>query len=101
VATNAGSPGDIPAGSFKGVEVYGDAVLVSNIGGTFYAVSDICTHLQCNLSDGGELSGTTITCECHGSGFNVTNGEVVNGPARNPLKVFTVQVSGNEVQVSA
>ena len=37
-----------------------------------YAFSDICTHRQCNLALGGEIDGTTIECECHGSMFEMT-----------------------------
>jgi nitrite reductase/ring-hydroxylating ferredoxin subunit len=99
MATVIGRSGEIPAGGMKAADVDGAPVLVANVDGTLYGVSDICTHVGCNLSDG-SLSGTTIVCPCHGSEFNVTNGEVLGGPARGPLKTFNVQVVGDEVQVS-
>ena len=40
-----------------------------------------------------------MTCPCHGSTFNVTNGEVVNGPAARPVMAYTVSVNGQEIEI--
>jgi 3-phenylpropionate/trans-cinnamate dioxygenase ferredoxin subunit len=42
---------DIEPGSFRTVDVDGTAVAVFNLGGTFFAIEDVCTH------DGGRLAG--------------------------------------------
>ncbi len=94
-----GSAGEVEEGQAKAFEV-GDAVVaVARVGGTLYAFSDVCTHRGCNLSQGGEIDGTTIECECHGSAFEMTDGSVVSGPATEPLAVFGVREEGGELQV--
>ncbi len=73
-------------------------IAVANVGGTYYAFNDICTHRRCSLADG-ELDGTTLTCICHGSRFEVSTGEVVRGPAPRPLEVYPVSIEGDELRV--
>ena len=55
----------------------GAEIAVARVGGTLYAFSDICTHRRCNLANGGEIDGTSIECECHGSVFSMETGEVL------------------------
>jgi nitrite reductase/ring-hydroxylating ferredoxin subunit len=74
-------------------EVEGTRVNVTNTGGRLYAFDDTCTHMGCSLSDG-ELEGTTVTCACHGSQFDVTSGDVLRGPAQRPVRSRMVQVQG-------
>ncbi|MEX0750111.1 MAG: Rieske 2Fe-2S domain-containing protein [Dehalococcoidia bacterium] len=66
---------DIPAGTMKGVKARGKEVLVANIDGEAYAVGDRCTHLRYRLHNG-TLDGTVVTCQGHGSRFDVTDGGV-------------------------
>ena len=40
----------------------------------------------------GKLDGTTVTCPCHGSQFDVTTGEVIRGPAQQPVRSRIVQM---------
>jgi nitrite reductase/ring-hydroxylating ferredoxin subunit len=96
-----GRADDVAEGETSGFVVNGEEVAVARVGGTLYAFSDVCTHRQCTLSAGGELDGTAITCECHGSEFDITSGEVLDGPATEPLAVFPVRDEGGELQVEA
>jgi 3-phenylpropionate/trans-cinnamate dioxygenase ferredoxin subunit len=89
---------DIGEGQFAAFEVDGERVAVANVGGTFHAFGDICTHARCSLAEG-ELEGQTVTCPCHGSQFDVTTGEVLNPPATEPVPTFGVRVEGDDVQV--
>ena len=43
---------ELEPGSMMMVEVDGKPVLLANVDGEFYAVSDICTHEEYNLSLG-------------------------------------------------
>ena len=63
-------------GEPRRVELEGKGVLIALVGGRFYAIGDRCPHLGCSLSKG-TLEGTTITCPCHGSTFDITNGKLV------------------------
>src|SRR5262249_55765741 len=74
------STDEIPAGRLKLVDVNGDRVAVANVGGSFYAFSDECTHDGGPLSDG-DLEGEVVTCPWHFSRFNVRTGEIVESPA--------------------
>lgn len=83
---------DLPAdGDMKQIPIGGVKVAVANVGGVFYAFGDTCTHRKCPLSRG-ELEGTTVTCACHGSQFDVTTGAVLSGPAEEPVGSYPVTV---------
>jgi nitrite reductase/ring-hydroxylating ferredoxin subunit len=56
--------------------------------------------MGCSLANG-ELKGTTVTCACHGSQFDVTSGAVLRGPARKPVRSYAVQVEGEELLADA
>src|SRR6187431_2671568 len=90
---------DVPVGSVKAIDVRGTRIAVANVGGTYYAFDDACTHEECSLAEEGELAGTTLTCTCHGSEFDVRTGKVLASPATLPLKVYPVQVAGDSLQI--
>jgi nitrite reductase/ring-hydroxylating ferredoxin subunit len=77
-------------------------ISVARVAGRLYAFDDICTCADqgCPLS-GGLLAGTTITCQCHGSSFDITTGAVSNGPATKALKVYEVQEAQGGIQIKA
>lgn len=90
----------IPNGSTRQVTVGAQAIALFNVDGTVYALDDICPHAGCSLSDG-ELAGTTVTCVCHGSQFDVTSGALLRGPAPRAAKSFPARVNGGDIEVSA
>ena len=73
-------------------------ITLANVAGAFFAIDDTCTHRGCSLGDG-KLDGSTLQCACHGSRFDVTTGEVVRGPAEDPVRSYPVHVANGEVQV--
>src|SRR5216684_2038070 len=87
---------DVPPGSAL---LVGD-VAVFNIAGSFCATQGKCTHRQGPLSKG-SLDGSTVTCPSHGAQFNVCTGEVLRGPAQDPLKTYRVIVDGDIGRVEA
>jgi nitrite reductase/ring-hydroxylating ferredoxin subunit len=87
---------EVPPGSAL---LVGD-VAVFNIAGSFCATQDKCTHRQGPLSKG-QLDGSTVTCPNHGAQFNVCTGEVLRGPAKDPLKTYRVIVDGDIGRVEA
>lgn len=90
---------EIPEGAVKAADVRGTRIAVANVGGTFYAFDDTCTHEQCSLTEEGELADTTITCTCHGSEFDVRTGQVLAPPALVPVKVYRTRIEGDALQV--
>ena len=79
-------------------EVGGERIAVANVGGSFHAFGNMCTHRQCFLALG-VLEGTIVTCPCHGSQFDVTTGEVLRGPALEPVRSYTTRVDDGALQV--
>ena len=56
-----------------------------------------CTHANCTI-DAYSSSGVS-TCSCHGSAFDL-NGNVLNGPAENPLKQYNATISGDIITIT-
>lgn len=96
-----GKSDEIGEGDASAFQVADKLIAVARVNGELLAFSDICTHRGCNLSAGGEIEGTTIECECHGSMFDMKTGEVVEGPAMDPLETFAVREENDQIQLSA
>ena len=90
---------EIPTGRVTAFDVRGTRIAVANVGGTYYAFDNACTHEQCSLAEEGELAGTTLTCTCHGSEFDVLTGAVLAPPATLPVKAYRTRVEGEALQV--
>ncbi len=90
---------EVPVGGLAAIDVRGTRIAVANVGGTYYAFDDACTHEQCSLAEEGDLAGTTITCTCHGSEFDVRTGKVLAPPAVLPVTVYRVRVEGDVLQI--
>ena len=58
------------------------------------ALSAICTHAGCAL----DFAAPQLTCPCHGSVFD-EHGNVVTGPARSSLKVYSASLAGTTITV--
>lgn len=92
---------DVPPGTMIGVDVGGTAVLVAHLGDRYVALSDECTHAGCPLRDGElDVERRRLVCWCHGSEYDADSGRVLEPPARAPLAVHPVRVSGDELQVA-
>ena len=76
----------------------GEHLLVCNVGGSFYAMRDTCTH-DGGMLGFGDLEGSLIECPRHGAKFDVTNGQVAAPPAVTPLQTYPVRVQGEDIQV--
>jgi 3-phenylpropionate/trans-cinnamate dioxygenase ferredoxin subunit len=91
---------EIPDGGMKQVVVKGDLVGLYRVGGTIYAIGDVCTHEEAYLTEGDfDPEELEVECPLHGSHFNVENGEVRILPATKPEPVYPVKVEGNLVLV--
>ena len=56
------------------VDVEGVKVCVARVGDEVFAISDICSHAEANLSEG-EYKGYVIECWLHGAEFDLRTGE--------------------------
>ena len=89
---------DLEEGGMRAFDVKGITIAVANVGGAFHAFDDTCTHRQCSLAEG-DLEGSTVICPCHGSEFDVESGDVLRGPAREPVETFAVRVEGGDLEI--
>ena len=90
---------EIRPGEMISVEVENEQVLLVNLDGNIHAVDDICSHAYATLSEG-ELSGEEVECPLHGGGFNTVTGQPTNPPASEPLRVYQVQIEGDDILVA-
>jgi nitrite reductase/ring-hydroxylating ferredoxin subunit len=91
---------DIASGEIRVFDVAGTKVNIASVGGQLHAFDDTCTHRACSLANG-KLDGTTVTCPCHGSQFDVTTGEVLRGPAQRAVRSRLVQMEGEGLLVES
>jgi nitrite reductase/ring-hydroxylating ferredoxin subunit len=70
---------EIPVGKMKHIEVNGKELMIANVEGKFYAISDRCGHESARLSNG-TLTNTIVICPFHYSRFDVTTGKLISGP---------------------
>jgi nitrite reductase/ring-hydroxylating ferredoxin subunit/uncharacterized Fe-S cluster protein YjdI/CDGSH-type Zn-finger protein len=89
---------DLEEGGMRAFDVKGTTIAVANVAGAFHAFEDTCTHRQCSLAEG-DLEGSTVVCPCHGSEFDVESGEVLRGPAREPVETYEVRVEGGDLEI--
>lgn len=87
-------------GEMRVIDVAGTKVSVAFAGGSLHAFDDTCPHRGCSLASG-KLDGTTVTCPCHGSQFDVTSGAVLHGPAQQPVRSRSVQIDGEDLLVES
>ncbi len=89
---------DLEEGGMRVFDVRGDRIAVANVNGAYHAFDDTCTHMRCSLAEG-DLEETTVICPCHGSEFDVRSGEVLQGPAREPVGTYETRVEGGNLEV--
>jgi len=101
-ATTAAAPANTIA-KLSDITV-GEAISATGTGGTniivarpttttVAAFSAVCTHQGCTVAPAGKR----LDCPCHGSVFDATTGEVLQGPASRALDKVNVTLSGNNI----
>ena len=89
---------DLPPGHMQWVTVHRERVLLVNVDGTFYALSDVCGHQRAPLSRG-RLEGYVVECPLHFARFDVRTGQLLHGPVAENVAVYEVRVDGDMVYV--
>ncbi|WP_052847401.1 Rieske (2Fe-2S) protein [Streptomyces avicenniae] len=86
---------DVPIGepTFARTGGGGEAFLFRSDETTVTAFGTACTHQGCAL----QPAGVELRCPCHGSVFDAATGEVVTGPALEPLPTVRVKIEGDRI----
>jgi nitrite reductase/ring-hydroxylating ferredoxin subunit len=93
------SAADLKPNTTKEIVVDGRSVLLANVDGTYFAISNKCSHRGCALSKG-KLDGDTIKCGCHGSVFSLKTGAILHGPAKLALPTFETKVENQNIYLN-
>ncbi len=89
---------EIAPGSAKLVVVDGEQIALYNVDGTFYALSNRCSHARGPLVDG-EVRDGKVTCPWHAAEFDLKTGAALCKPARGPVPAYHVRVEGDAVLI--
>ena len=94
-----GKASDIPHGKIVHMIIEEKDVLVVNIGGNYYAVSNICSHEGLRLHEG-RLKGKELVCPWNGAKWDVTTGKLILFPDKlKSLRSFKVSIENDSVYV--
>jgi 3-phenylpropionate/trans-cinnamate dioxygenase ferredoxin subunit len=80
------------------VDVGGLDVAVVRHGDEVFAIEDECSHAAVALSEG-DVEDYTLECFLHGSRFDLRTGKPTGPPATEPVPVFPVQITGDDVLI--
>jgi 3-phenylpropionate/trans-cinnamate dioxygenase ferredoxin subunit len=86
-------------GTFGVVKATGEPVCLIRHAGHITAVSDNCAHQDFAMSLGDVLPDGTIQCAWHGARFDCASGAVRQGPATEPLPVYSVRIEKGMILV--
>jgi len=90
---------DAKPNSMMGVTINDQKILLANVNGNYYALSNVCMHRGCQLSKG-KLQGETVVCPCHGSTYELKTGNFVKGPTKKPQPVYELKVENNDIMIN-
>jgi uncharacterized membrane protein/nitrite reductase/ring-hydroxylating ferredoxin subunit len=81
------------------VHVNGQRIVVARTETGWAAFNDHCTHRGGSLASGAMIC-ATVQCPWHGSQFDVNNGNVKAGPAKEKIDVYTVEERNGKLFIS-
>ncbi|MFI9407044.1 Rieske (2Fe-2S) protein [Nocardia sp. NPDC052316] len=86
---------EVPVGGGR-IYPHQDLVVTQPAAGDIRAFSATCPHQGCLVA---RVRDGAIECACHGSGFSISDGSAVRGPARKPLSPRTFVIEAAEIVV--
>ena len=92
---------DFAAGRMQPIRLGTRDIAILNTGDRFYAFDDFCSHEAVSFTSGyGVFARDRIVCMLHSSAFDIDTGEVLAGPAPDPLTFYDVRREGDDVFLS-
>lgn len=86
----------LPEGTLMQVTFLGEEVCLAHVNGQVRAFANACTHEEGPLNEG-FLEEERIVCPWHYAEFDVCTGKVLDGPATQDLKVYTVEIHAGDI----
>ncbi len=94
----AAKTSDVAEGTAIKVTVGDCDIALFNLGGTFYATDESCTHACASLVDG-YIDGDEVECPLHGARFSIATGDVLAEPATERLATYPVRVEDDMILI--
>jgi len=94
----AARTGDISEDQPAGTAVLGRQIGIYLVGGSYYALEDICPHAQAFLSQG-FVEGEEVECPLHGARFHIPSGKCTKEPGGRDLRSYAVRTEGDAILV--
>ena len=80
------------------IDINGVAVAVFKVDQEYYAIQNMCSHSEADLSDG-DIYDYKVECPLHGAEFDLKTGEALTLPATKPVTVFITEIEGDSLIV--
>jgi nitrite reductase/ring-hydroxylating ferredoxin subunit len=87
-----GTLADLKEGRMRSCKVADRDIVLCRVEGKVYALDNVCTHALARMSEG-RLRGTRLICPLHGASFDARTGEVLAGPAVQPLALHSARTT--------
>ncbi len=89
---------DLKPGQAKIILAGGQQIALFNVGGNFYATSNVCLHMAGPLGEG-DLSDQVVSCPYHGWQYDVKTGVSETNPSVK-VKTYEVKTEGSSILIS-
>nr|WP_294840418.1 nitrite reductase small subunit NirD [uncultured Methylotenera sp.] len=89
---------DFKSGTCRVVKTDEVEIAVFNIDGRYYAIDNLCSHEEAELSTG-KLERDEIICPLHGAHFSLVTGEALTAPAYENIRTYPVRVNNGWLEV--
>ena len=92
---------EIALGEAKSYQIGDSKIVVCNVNGKYFALSDVCSHDDGELVSGnGKLvEECQLECPRHGARFDVKTGKATRMPAAVGIKTYNVKVLNDELEI--
>ncbi len=92
---------EIKEGQAKSFTVAEEKIVVCNVKGEYFAISDVCSHDDGELvsGDGNLIENCQLECPRHGARFDVKTGKATRMPAVSSIPTYKISVIGDEIEI--
>jgi nitrite reductase/ring-hydroxylating ferredoxin subunit len=98
--TRVANVSEVPPGQMIPVIADGAELLLANVGGNLYALSNVCSHEWAYLSEGWlKEESLEVECPLHEGRFDLRSGNPTKLPPDEPVVSYSVKVEGDEIFV--
>ena len=92
------SADEVGVGERLFIEIDRQPIVIFNIGGTIFAIADVCSHDDGPVGEG-ELHGYEIICPRHGASFDLRTGKVLSLPAVLDIPAYPVRIVNGQIEI--